>query len=76
MNYLNLFESIKQKALRGSSYDIDSIMATIDEADLPITRVLDPEPSKNTKVFHQRNFTRTTCKTLAITRGITYNSKT
>ena len=41
MNYLHLFESIKQKALRGSSCDIDSIMETLNEADLPITRAVD-----------------------------------
>ena len=41
MNYTNLFESIKQKTLRGTSCDIDSIMEILNGADLPITRAVD-----------------------------------
>ncbi len=41
MNYTKLFESIKQKAIRGTSCDIDSIMEILNEADIPITRAVD-----------------------------------
>ncbi|MDC7126930.1 MAG: hypothetical protein PQJ46_15265 [Spirochaetales bacterium] len=41
MNYTNLFDSIKAKAFRGKSSDIDSIMRTLDEGDFPISRAVD-----------------------------------
>ncbi len=41
MNYTDLFDSIKLKAQRGSSSDIDLIMTELNNADLPITRAID-----------------------------------
>ena len=41
MNYTSIFESIKKKALKGTSDDIDSIMRILETADLPITRAVD-----------------------------------
>ncbi|MBI9097552.1 MAG: MarR family transcriptional regulator [Spirochaetaceae bacterium] len=41
MNYTSLFNSIKEKSHRGSSADIDSIMSTLNKADLPTTRAVD-----------------------------------
>ena len=41
MNYVPLFNSIRDKALNGTALDIDSIMATLDTSDLPISRAVD-----------------------------------
>ena len=41
MNYTSLFNSIKEKSHRGFSADIDSIMSTLNKADLPTTRAVD-----------------------------------
>ncbi len=41
MDYTSLFESIKSKAYRGFSSDIDSIMTELDNGDLPISRAVD-----------------------------------
>ena len=41
MNYTDIFNSIKNKANRGSADDIDSIMKILNDADLPVTRAVD-----------------------------------
>ena len=41
MNYTKLFNSIKTRASQGTVSDIDFIMMTLDNADLPTTRAVD-----------------------------------
>lgn len=41
MNYTELFNSIKENALKGTSESIGLIMSELDTADLPVTRAVD-----------------------------------